>query len=44
VLPRLRDRGLLVNLDRILGGTVEFRLTREAQYRAALESGESGII
>jgi len=31
-------------LDRVLGGTVEFRLTREAHYRAALESGESGII
>lgn len=44
MLPRLRDRGLLVNLDRVLGGTVEFRLTREAHFRAVLESGESGII
>ncbi|MBK1646038.1 XRE family transcriptional regulator [Thiocapsa imhoffii] len=28
-------------LDRVLGGTVEFWLTREAQYRAALERRES---
>ncbi|WP_295408642.1 helix-turn-helix domain-containing protein [uncultured Thiocystis sp.] len=31
-------------LDRVLGGTVEFWLAREARYRAALESGESGVI
>ena len=32
------------DLDRVLGGTVEFWLTREVRYRAALESGESGVI
>lgn len=31
-------------LDRVLGGTVECRLTREAHYRPALGSGASGII
>ncbi len=32
------------DLDRVLGGTVEFWLTREVRYRAALEFGESGVI